>query len=55
MLDLKRRKAEAKLIKLRILKKLHEGQSLSEIEKEYLTQWSKAIKSSNLLGKMLIK
>mmetsp|Transcript_18829 Transcript_18829/g.16279 ORF Transcript_18829/g.16279 Transcript_18829/m.16279 type:complete len:251 (-) Transcript_18829:502-1254(-) len=48
MLDIKRRKAETKLIKLRIIKKLHENASLSSIEKEYVKKWRKAIEDSNL-------
>jgi len=48
MLDLKRRKAETKLIKLRIIKKLYEQQALSKLETEYLKKWKESIKSSSL-------
>jgi len=50
MLNLKRRKAETKLIKLRLIKKLHEGKSLSSLEAEYLKQWKKSITESPLVG-----
>jgi hypothetical protein len=54
MLIIKRRKAESKLIKLRILKKLHDGIDLSKIEEDYKAQWKKSIKSTNLLSNSLI-
>lgn len=48
MLDLKRRKAETKLIKLRIIKKLYEQQALSKLETEYLKKWRESVKTSSL-------
>ena len=53
MLDIKRRKAETKLIKLRLLTKLHIGQTFSNIEKEYLNKWVESINSANILGKIM--
>lgn len=43
MLHLKRRKAETKLIKLRIIKKLHNGNELTQTEKDYLKAWRQAV------------
>ena len=54
MLDLKRRKAETKLIKLRLIKKLHEGLSLSQAEGEYLKRWREAVQTSALTGILTI-
>jgi len=51
MLNLKRRKAETKLIKLRIIKKLHEGKDLSAVEVEYLKKWKQSVQESPLVGK----
>lgn len=52
---MKRRKAETKLIKLRIIKKLYEQQSLSKLETEYLKRWREGVKSSSLNGKSGLK
>jgi len=49
MLNLKRRKAETKLIKLRIIKKLHEGKDLSAVEVEYLKKWKQSVQESPLV------
>lgn len=38
-----RKLAEAKLIKSYLLKKLHEGQTLTAIDKQYISHWKKQI------------
>lgn len=50
MLNIKRRKAETKLIKLRIIKKIYEGKGLNKIEEVYRSEWMKALNSANLMS-----
>ena len=44
---MKKKRAESNLIKLRIIKKLHDNLELSEIERQYLNFW----KQNELTGK----
>jgi hypothetical protein len=50
MLSIKRRKVESKLIKLRILLKLHENKPLTSAELNYQREWIKALKSATISG-----
>lgn len=53
-LDLIRRKAESKLIKACILRKLHSGRSLNAAQMKYFKKWIKELRSANLYDQVML-